>query len=725
MTLMAALTRSRRKSQIYKGLLGACGWVALMMAWQSAGGEVDGFVGSDRCLGCHQQQGEAWQQSDHGWALKHADDGSVLADFDDQQVEHLGVEWRFYRQQNSYWVDTLGESGDTESFEILYTVGFEPLQQYLVELSGGRLQALDMAWDTENKRWFHLYPSEVLQPNNGLHWTGPYKNWNARCAECHQTNFKKGYQPLEDRYQSQWSELTVGCEACHGPGKAHVAQALESEQAGQSYDHQRSNLVSMATAKDELKVCAGCHSRRSALGADSPPVGSDYEDHYRLALLREPTYYADGQIRDEVYVYGSFLQSKMFDKGVSCSDCHNPHSAQLVVENPDAVCAQCHNPAGNSRFPSLKKTDYTASSHHHHQPASEAASCVSCHMPNTTYMQVDPRRDHSFRVPRPDLSEQLGSPNACTGCHEDQDSAWAANAIADWFVQGQHRQDHVGQIFHQAASHPNRTTADALKALAIDSQRAAWLRASALSYLGAMPDWVIDEDLARLLADPSPLVRQQALALHQSADDSMRAQAARALVDDPAKTVRIEAARLALDSDMRTWSQAERQSASKAIKEYQQSLIAVADFPEGQMQIGGLALHQRSMRQAASAFERASQMDPQLTDAWLVRTRLQSALGQAKRAIETLENAREFLPDDTNIALELAGLYGANGKNLEATILLREITKKPNPPDHARELLALNYAQLGDLQSAQNESLRLLATNPDYPLNPALRELLD
>ncbi|MGI9381753.1 MAG: multiheme c-type cytochrome, partial [Methyloligellaceae bacterium] len=268
-----------------------------------------GYVSAKVCAECHKDAYDAWKGSHHDWALKHANKDSVLGDFDDAVFEHLDTRSRFFRRGGRFLVETDGPDGKLAEFEIKYTVGVEPLQQYLIELDRGRLQALDIAWDTERRRWFHLYPGRKLEAGDGLHWTGPYKTWNARCAECHQTNFVKGYAPKAGSYQSRWSELNVACESCHGPGAAHVLWARDPEafrqrQRGGVDDKGLSVAFAKGNAETEIQLCATCHSRRSSLGADSAPPGAKFADHYRLALLRDGLYHADGQIDDEVYVYG-------------------------------------------------------------------------------------------------------------------------------------------------------------------------------------------------------------------------------------------------------------------------------------------------------------------------------------------------------------------------------------------------------------------------------------
>ena len=413
------------------------------------------YIGTQTCTHCHQAEAKAWIGSHHDWALKPANAGHVLGDFDNAELTIHGVTSRFVTRDGAYYVETDGADGSVRPFKIAYAVGVEPLQQYLVETEPGKLQTLDLAWDTERKRWFHLYPQDPIKGSDGLHWTGPYKNWNARCADCHQTDYKKAYDPATGRYGSTWSDLNVGCEACHGPGAAHAAWAKDPQNWDRGdYDTVGDKGLTIRFADDqatEIGLCARCHSRRQSLTETMPIPGTPFDDTFRLARLRPGLYHADGQILEEVYVIGSFLQSKMFAKGVRCGHCHDPHTLKPLAEG-NALCVQCHNPEGHGDFPSLPLKAYDTSDHHHHKPGSEAAQCVNCHAPATNYMVVDPRRDHSYRVPRPDLSVTLQTPNACTGCHADKPAQWAADAVAGWFPNGRTGTSHYGDLIAAARS---------------------------------------------------------------------------------------------------------------------------------------------------------------------------------------------------------------------------------------------------------------------------------
>jgi predicted CXXCH cytochrome family protein len=625
---------------------------------------VPGYVGSETCAGCHATVTQAWRDSHHAWAWKSPNETTVLGDFANKTIEHGDVISRLSKGGGKFFVTTDGPDGQSRKFEVVGTVGVAPLQQYLVETELGRLQALDLAWDSERKRWYHLYPDQELTHGNGLHWTGPYKNWNARCAECHATGYRKGYTPRTRRYSSTRTEIGVGCEACHGPGSAHLAWA--NDRGG--FDPVAWNGTSATgftvsfgrrNGKAEIQQCAGCHSRREPLGDASPLPGTPFADSYRLALLRDGLYHADGQIRDEVYVHGSFLQSKMYDRGVRCSDCHEPHSATLKAAG-NAVCTQCHQPPGNPEFPSLRKAEYDSPEHHFHPPGTDGAQCKSCHMLERVYMGVDGRRDHSFRVPRPDLSVALGTPNTCTDCHNDKPAAWAAAKLEERFPNSSKRAAHFALPFAAARRGVrDPETARALLAISLATTYAGIVRATALDLLRQYVTPEIADRVAGLLRDPDPLVRAAAIPLQRAAPSNVRARRMGPLLDDDRRSVRLEAARAILDLLAAGAPRALARSARRAVGEYQASLAAKADFPETQMAIAGTALVFRNFRAADRAFSEAVRMDPQRVDAWSMIARIRAAQGDVEGAANALRDGLAANPNDVSLTRILTELRGS------------------------------------------------------------------
>ena len=378
------------------------------------------LVGREQCASCHQPQAGAFHGSHHDKAMAIATKESVLGDFNDQTLEHHGVTSRMFRDGERFMINTEGPDGQMHDYEIKYTFGVEPLQQYMVEIQRpadaakneiGRVQVLRVSWDTAQKKWFYLTPPDVFEkidPTDPLHWTGITQNWNTTCATCHSTGYHKNFDVATNSYHTTFSEIDVSCEACHGPASYHVELA---ERTSLFWDRKHGyGLTNLKTESNlaQINTCAPCHSRRGEVKEGFKP-GCNFDEYFVLQTIDEPTYFVDGQIRDEDYVIGSFTQSKMFHNGVKCSDCHDMHSTKLI-HSGNQVCTSCHQHSAGK---------YDTPNHHHHAVGTPGAQCVNCHMPHTTYMMIDDRRDHSFRVPDPALSIATGTPNACTGCHLD------------------------------------------------------------------------------------------------------------------------------------------------------------------------------------------------------------------------------------------------------------------------------------------------------------------
>ncbi|MEO1678209.1 MAG: multiheme c-type cytochrome [Pseudomonadota bacterium] len=609
---------------------------------------VPAYVGSNTCTGCHTRAAEAWQGSHHALAWTWPSPETIVADFDDTSFAHDGMTARFRVEDDSYYVSVTETDGVTTDYRVHSIAGIEPLQQYLLETEPGKLQSFDVVWNTETGGWFHLYPDQNLAPDDGLHWTGPYKSWNARCAECHATGFDKNYDPTTRSYASTQAEIGVGCEACHGPGEAHLAWAEGEEIARSGSDLDAFGFTqSFATTEATINQCATCHSRREAHNDASPVPGTPYHDAYGLALLRPGLYHADGQISEEVYVYGSFLQSKMYAAGVGCLDCHDAHSANLVAEG-NAVCTQCHSPAGNADYPTLTARLYDSPEHHFHPEGSAGAECKNCHAVEQVYMGNDWRADHSFRVPRPDLVAETGAPNACTTCHNDRDAAWAAAELEARFPASTHRGPHYGVILARGRADAV-VMAKGLSDLATDTDQPGIVRATAVWLLQSAESAVTAERLAGLLKDDDPLVRAAAVGLQRSAEPQQRVSRLLDLLNDPIRSVRLAAARAYLGAPVARLPGAMQARLDGAMAEWRAALASRLDFPETHLQLGGTALTMRAVPSAQAAFREAVTLDPQRAEAWVMLVRIAAAIEGAEAARAVAEEALAIVPGDPTL----------------------------------------------------------------------------
>lgn len=716
-----------------------------------------GFVGSAACAGCHAAETRAWLASQHAHAMSRAAPETVLGNFDDARVTHQGSAARFFRDGPRFMVETEGADGRTAAFEITDTFGVHPLQQYLVTFPDGRRQALPFAYDTRpaeegGQRWFHLYPDQMIGPSDPLHWTGLQQNWNFMCAECHSTALRKNFDPAANRFDTRFSEISIGCEACHGPARGHVDWARGPR------DHEVPNkgfasvaplrppadwTIDPATgspahgvsrpAGDVVETCARCHARRSILSEDWRP-GQPLTQTHLPTFLSEGLFEADGTMQDEVFNDHAFKQSLMYARGVTCGDCHEPHSAALRAPG-SAVCGQCHLPE-----------KFASEAHTGHAPGPKAPDCISCHVPARTYMVVDKRHDHSFRIPRPDLSARLGTRNTCNDCHADRSADWAAEAIARW-----HGPERKGFQSWAGAFHDARigdpAAREALVRLATAPATPAIVRATAVNELRSFPSNATEEVVRTALSDPDPLVRIAAAESAAGLPLDMRWRRLAPLLSDPVAGVRIEAANQLADQPLAELSAADRDRLSAAFREYEAAQRLNADRPEGRSNLGGFLLRRGDVAGAEAQFRAGLSLQPggpalavnladlyRLTgrereaqdvleqaikahpDAAAPRHALALGLIRQKRygeALAELRRAYELAPGNARFAYVYAVALQSLGRAQESAAVTREALAR-NPNDADLLALALNEAlRSGDIAGARDAVSKLALLRPD------------
>ena len=618
---------------------------SFIIAAPALGGQaaIPGFVGGKECAACHPKEAQLYRGSHHNLAMQPATPATVLGNFADATFTYAGITSSFFRRGDDFFVRTDGPDGALHDYRIAYTFGVDPLQQYLIEFPDGRLQALSIAWDSRSaaaggQRWYHMYPNEHVDYRDELHWTAAAQNWNYMCSGCHSTGLRRNYSADTRRFDTQWAEIDVSCEACHGPGAAHVDWARRGAAAtdgtkGLSVDlrprggtwtlHADEPIARLSAGRDsqsQLETCGRCHSRGTEI-AEEDAHGQALAQTHRISVLEEPLYQPDGQIEGEVYEYGSFLQSRMHASGVVCSDCHDPHSAHLRADG-NAVCTTCH-----------RATVYDVPAHHHHAPGSAAARCPSCHMLARDYMGHDTRHDHSFRVPRPDQSASLGTPNACSDCHRDHPPAWAAEAIERWYGPTRQR----GSSYAAALKAGRAVAANggsALDAVVDDPAAPAIARASALEL---MAPYLSPADVPRVeqaLRSPDPLVRAAAVGLLPAWDPSRRWQVAAPLLEDPVRSVRFAAVDALAGSPPP--SDPQRAAFMRAAAEYRAAQMFNADRAESWLNLGVLDTRLGDHSTAEADYRRAIETDPGFVPAYANLADLYRNLGREKDSEATL-----------------------------------------------------------------------------------------
>ncbi len=679
------------------------------------------FIGSESCAGCHQKEYKAWQSSQHAKAMQHADAKTVLGNFNNVDFTYNGITSTFTQRDGNFYVRTDGADGKLTEFKISYTFGLDPMQQYLIEFPDGRMQALSIAWDSRaadqgGQRWFHLYPNEKIDFADELHWTKRTQNWNYMCADCHSTDVKKNYDEASNTYKTTWKEITVGCEACHGPGSEHIKQAkvvgkdysgddltvqfIERNSVAWAINPTTGNAVrsTAKTTETEMQVCAQCHSRRGQI-ADGYRPGMNFHDYYRTAALAPGLYHADGQQLDEVFISGSFEQSKMYKAGVTCSDCHDPHTQKLKAEG-NAVCAGCHLPS-----------KYDAQSHHQHPQGSQGAQCANCHMPETTYMVIDPRRDHSMRIPRPDISMITGAPNACNNCHRENDAAWAVDAIKSWGVTQPKGFQQFSGAFHAAAMNSPDANVQ-LANVASNLTHPAIARAGALELLANYPTQMSVFSATKALNDADPVVRRAAITALQNLPAEQKRSQLMPLLNDPIRTVRIEAASALVDSMLGAMPE-QMQAFNKASAEYIVAQKFIADTPEGQSALGGYFTRQGNFIEAEKHMLLALKLDDRFIPAYVNLADLYRIQGRETDSESALRKAIAVAPQSAP-AHHALGLALVRQKKIpDAIIELRKSTKLDPQNTRYAYVMAVAYNSAGQNPAAFSEIRRALKLNPN------------
>ncbi|WP_250655590.1 tetratricopeptide repeat protein [Alkalimarinus coralli] len=663
----------------------------------------EAHVGSEVCGQCHQAELKQWQTSHHAKAMMQPSAKTVLGDFDNKKVSFNGVITQFTRQEGGYFVTTQSASQKAERYKVAFTFGYTPLQQYLIDIGEGKLQAFDIAWDARpasegGQRWIKLLPNEDTGPTSPFHWTRQTQNWNSRCADCHSTGVSKGYDPIYQRYKTTFAELNVACESCHGVGRQHVNLVSNGDyekgvNSGFKTDLKQTRQFVFdgkepiakpqgKVTSSQINACGGCHSRREVIGGVDP--ANDYHDQYALRLLDDPLYHPDGQIRDEVFVLGSFLQSKMHLAGVTCTDCHNAHTGQ--VRNQDnGLCTQCHS-----------AERYDAEVHHHHARASQGAQCINCHMPATTYMQVDDRRDHSFSIPDPQQSEVMNTPNACNNCHQDKSIEWSSKAINKW-----NKRD-LKDPFASINVRAQKTDMLALRAMvryAEDEQYPAIRRATLLSLAGNIPSRLTAETISRQLASKSPLVRRAAVEASAFIPVRYRWGLLKPLLTDESASVRFAVANQLAGYGSQVNGE-DYIALSKLFREYEKQLRRSQDTPSGQASIATYALNQGDTEQALMALNKALEIEPDYVPALLNIADLYRGLGDEKSAKQTLQKAVSIAPD-SGAAQHSFGLYWVRQGQLDTALnYLKEATEQSDRSVRYSYVYAVALESSGQLQEA-------------------------
>ncbi|MCU0093754.1 tetratricopeptide repeat protein [Pseudomonas koreensis] len=669
------------------------------------------MVDEQQCQGCHNEQVKDWQGSHHQLAMQPANAETMLGDFNNVVVKAENETTRFSRKGDDFWVNTPGIDGKNADFKVAYTFGIAPLQQYLIEVGEGRLQALGVAWDTEKNRWFHLYPGQGVNFKNPLHWSKPSQNANFMCVECHTTGYKRNFDVASNTFASQWSSLGVGCQACHGPASNHLewtAKKTDLIHAGFAVDLKDKN------ATVEIETCARCHARRAPLG-DGYTVGNRLMDDYLPSVLTRELYALDGKIKDEVFEHGSFAQSKMFDKGVRCSNCHNPHSTELKAPG-NAVCLQCHNTAGKTSVEGvdgkgLQAKNYDSLEHTRHTLGQPGSQCVDCHMPGKFYMGNDFRHDHSFSIPNPERAQKLGTPDACLTCHQGK----AGDKITAQFKLWNASTTPQAPRYDETLWLIRNGQPGAAQALYEQLQRSNLPAIQRATLLAELPLYPSEQALTLATTDlknPAPQVRENAVrAISAFLPPPERLSLLAPLLGDPVKAVRIAAARDLL-SVARNGLGSAQANWNAAIAEYEAVQKSLAERAEANLNLAMLYQASGRSSEVEGLLRTALKRDPDFYPALVTLVQWLEANGRGPEAQQLLDENLKAHPDAALLQHTRGLSLIRAGKPAEAMSPLRKAAQLEPQNAQYGYVLAVALHESGKVDEACAQLEALLKQQP-------------
>ncbi len=492
------------------------------------------YLGSKACARCHEVEHTQWNNSLHIKMTKPISEALIVGDFaEGTRFADHGRAYTFGTRDGRPFMTVAFGTRAPETFSIDYTLGAKRYQGYLSTLPDGRIYVLPAFWHVASRRWVDW--KEITPIPDDAHELRQI--WNVNCFNCHATNIVPGYDINAKRYRSTWTEMGIGCEACHGAGRQHVElmDAWEKDPASKpafensSKNRQLSDILKIFSVKSSeprriYDTCAYCHGNKNNVFTGFRG-GDRYTDFALPFLVSEPI--PENDLQGEFWPDGrpnrfnrpqALTMSGCFKAGaIACTNCHVAHGSRndfsLKVNinqgrNGDALCTQCHSesrrqPAAGSRqtnasasvpspepqapSPKVSFTGAGLSAHTFHKPESAGSRCISCHMSDVNWRLLIRRRDHTFQPPVPENTVNFGIPNACTTCHDSRTPEWAARQMDAWWGDASRRSKAawLADTMYRAGSGDATTLPDLAK-LAVDRSEGFLVRASAADYIAQL-----------------------------------------------------------------------------------------------------------------------------------------------------------------------------------------------------------------------------------------------
>jgi len=668
---------------------------------------------NSNCISCHQTALSDWKKSDHAKAMDIATDNTILGNFNNITVTHYSQTARFYKKDTLFHIE-LNHENETTSYQIEYTFGHYPLQQYLIKTNKGKFQVLPFSWDSRPKseggqKWFVIYKNEDIKHNDRLHWKQPLQNWNGMCADCHSDGLTRNYDSTADQFNTTYDNINVGCQSCHGKMPTHDIKQKTINKNPRTQPQVINRWLrnvgeSTASWQGEkrdnsfMDTCFACHSLRSPLTDGIQPEQA-FLDQFSPSFLTPPMYHADGQIKEEVYVYGSFLQSKMYKAGVNCIDCHDKHTMKIKVQG-NGLCLQCHSAEA-----------FNTKTHTKHQENTDASQCVNCHMPNNRYMGVDDRRDHSFKIPRPHLSTSNNTPNVCANCHEDKDNTWATKNLESWH--GKPKTQSKTYLHFIDIQAGRQIDLNDHLALINDLSLNEIVRATAISALISSTQLLSDSQIKPWVESTEPLIRLATARIGQLVPPEQRKRSYVTLLSDKYKAVRTAAASQVINVHGINPS---------LLKKSFDELINTNDINtwrgEGHLNQSMVYFRAGQLDNTISSLENAIKVDPYFPASYINLADVYKNIGKNKEERATFEKALKALPKDGMIHYSF-GLHLIRNKNKQQAIESFKKAVKLEPTNSQYiYLYVLARDNVGQTKQALIQ-LRMMISKADNPIQLA------
>jgi predicted CXXCH cytochrome family protein len=652
------------------------------------------FLGSESCKSCHEDQYASWKKSLHVQMTRPIDEARVLGNF------KPGT--RFEKYGRSYTMDTRGgrrfvkigrdtkdqrlrpqptllvqgsrqpsqtaaasetwgsASVKEEEFEVHYTLGARRFQGYLSRLPDGRIYVLPLFWHVDTGQWIDFKEiTPMPEESDAAH--DIRQIWNVNCFNCHATNLAQNFDTATKTYRTSWTEMGIGCEACHGPGREH-SNRMRAWKAGETHKPAALGVVSPRTASPRqiFDTCGYCHGNKTNYFPGFR-AGDRYEDYALPFLISQPIppedpqgdFWPDGRPNrfnrpQAITATGCFLKGK-----VTCTSCHvghaarNDHALKLPLEQSNGLCTQCH-----SGF-----DDRALSAHTRHKTDSAGSRCVECHMSDVNWRLLTRRRDHTFAPPVPEATARYGVPNACTTCHDDKTPEWAVATMNTWYGDDDRkRREGVmrrADAMYRAGSGDRGAISDLAAVLGEPSQGVV-VRASAADFIGRLsPDGRLPLDAANALlkatADREPMVRATAIRALGFAGERRAVPAITVRLADPARVVRVTAAAALLALGVVTIDGQGAAALSRAQDEYADSLRAFPDSAENHTSLGWLEMARGRDAGAEAAIRTAIDLNPSDARPRMLRGVLLARQNKLDEAVREWTEAKKLDPSNQRL----------------------------------------------------------------------------